>query len=509
MNNRRLQPDLTLQTWDIQDLSSCQADSTGKLIRKSDSSKQLTSAQTSTALDLRSLSLKETAHLRAAYYWLNCYTPHSTESPSERIKGFLEAAHFLEQLQAWDLLSEIIVCTPDASSAITLHKQLEVWGLLRERIQLFQPLIGKISPELDFLCLNGLGESFSYLCQYADAIASYKQNLKLSKDTGNIWGQLTTLEGLGFCHLYWGRYEEGKEYFEKAIWLIEKVQPSSNQSRDIALTYSRSLAGLGYIMYFLRQFSKGIHYGQKSLQLAQSRHDIHSQWMALGALAICYSQQGKHTKASRCIQQRLTLKHHGISAHDQLTALIDLGATYCYQLKFTEAIKCLEEVIAKSKVLGSVRGRCQASMLLGFIYCWQNKAKLSLEKSQHSLQLAQQFDYSHFESQSYSQLSYVYSGLGKCEQAITLAYQALETSEHISSQPVFYNACGLMALGLAQIQNRQILSGIRSILESLLLLPPCSATDGQIILALLLKRISQWFKIKDWKIKQSNMIKPN
>lgn len=486
---------LTLQTWNIQDLLNCQTDSAGNLINKSDLCKPLKSSQTDVALDFRPLSIKETAHLRAAYYWLNCYTPDPAEPPSERIKGFLESAHCLEQLQAWDLLSEILFCIPDTSSSKALHEQLEVWGLLQERIQLFQPLIGKISRELDFLCLNGLGESFSYLCQYADAIAAYQQNLKLSQSTGNIWGQLTTLEGLGFCHLYRGHYEQGKQYFEDALLLIPSVPPSHDQSQDIARTHSHSLAGLSYIMYFLRQFSQGIHYGQQSLDLAQSSQNIQSQWMALGAMAICFSQLGKHTQASRCTEQRLALKHHEISAHDQLIALIDLGATYCYQRKFTEAIECLEKVISQSKVLGNIRGQCQASMLLGFIYCWQNKAELSIERSQHSLKLAEQFDYTHFQSQSYSQLSYVYSGLGDGKQAITLAHQALKSSEHISFRPVFYKACGLMVLGLAQIQNRQYLLGLYAISASFVKLPPWSAADSQLILALLLKRISKWLSI--------------
>lgn len=486
---------LTLQTWNIQDLLNCQTDSAGNLINQSDLFKPLKSPQTDVALEFRPLSIKETAHLRAAYYWLNCYTPDPAEPPSERIKGFLESAYCLEQLQAWDLLSEILFCIPDTSSSKPLHEQLEVWGLLQERIQLFQPLIGKISRELDFLCLNGLGESFSYLCQYANAIASYQQNLKLSQSTGNIWGQLMTLEGLGFCHLYRGHYEQGKQYFEDALLLIPSIPSSYAPSQDIARTHSRSLAGLSYVMYFLRQFSQGIHYGQQSLDLAQSSQNIQSQWMALGAMAICYSQLGKQTQASRCNEQRLALKHHEISAHDQLIALIDLGATYCYQRKFTEAIQCLEEVISQSKVLGSVRGQCQASMLLGFIYCWQNKAELSIERSQQSLKLAEQFDYTHFQSQSYSQLSYVYSGLGDCKQAITLAHQALKSSKHIAFRPVFYKACGLMVLGLAQVQNRQYLLGLCSILASFVQLPPWSATDSQLILAFLLKRISKWLSI--------------
>lgn len=493
--SERLQSSLTLQTWNIQDLSNCQTDSNGKLSCKADLLKQLKSSRTSTALNSRPLSLKKIAHLRAAYYWLNGYTPDPTKPPSEQIKGLLESAHFLEQLQAWDLLSEILFYIPDTSSSKPLYELLEVWGLLQERIKLFQPLIGKISPELDFLCLNGLGESYSYLCQYTDAIESYQQNLQLSQSISNIWGQLTTLEGLGFCHLYRGHYEQGKQYFEEALLLIKNIQLSHHQEKDIARTHSRSLAGLSYIMYFLRQFSQGIDYGQKSLHLAQNSQNIQSQWMALGAMAICYSQQGKHTLASRCIKQRLTLKHYEISAHDQLISLIDLGATYCYQLKFTEAIQSLEEVISRSIVLGSIRGQCQASMMLGFIYCWQNKVELSIERSQQSLKLAEQFDYAHFQSQSYSQLSYVYSGLGDCKRAINLAHKALKASEHISSRPVFYKACGLMVLGLAQVQDRQFFSGIRSILASLIQLPPWSATDSQIIWAFLLKRISKWCKI--------------
>lgn len=482
---------LSLQAWTTQDLLNCKVTAEGKLVRYGERLSGRHSEE-KPGLALRSLTSKETAHLRAAYYWLNGYRPNLSDSPTEQIKGFLEAAQDLQQLQAWELVSEILLCTPHSSISQPLHIQLGTWGLLREQIALYEPLIGKVNPALDSICLNGLGKAHTYLSNYPEAVESYQSNLQLTESNKSNLGRLETLEGLGFCYLYWGKYKPAQRYYLEHLSLSNKIQLSDDFSRAIQGRQARVLAGLGYIMYFLRQFRKGVRYSRQSLKLAGTIQDVQSQWMALGAMAICYSQRGKHRQASDCLKKRLALSSYDISAHDRLTGLIDLGATYCYQLKFKAAIDCLQEVITEAKKLGNVRGQCQALMLLGFIYCWQDKEQLSIEKSEQCLNLSKRFDFEQFESQSCSQLSYVYSSIGEVDEGIIYANQALQAAHRVKSKDSLYKACGLMVLGLAKIEQGEFWSGIQSIAASFIKLPPWAAVDSRIIFALFVKRVMNW-----------------
>ncbi|MCM1981634.1 tetratricopeptide repeat protein [Lyngbya confervoides] len=487
---------LTIHQWRIQDLSGCQLTPQGQLIRQVEQVQAIQSvAQNRSGISSpRNLTAQETAHLRAAYFWLNQYQHSHPSSVKEQVKGLMEGVYALEQLKAWTWLCELLFYVP-ANGSYPLYQQLELWGLVHEQVQLFQALLGQVDAQMDMLCLRGLGNAHTYLSQYSQAVHFFEGCLHIAQAQRNVQAITQALEGLGFCYLYWGKYELAQELFLKQLQSAVELLDADN-SDEIAYGSGRAMAGLAYSSYFLRRYRKGIHYAAQSMMRSQEHSDTQSQWMALGAMAICYSQMGKHAQASQCLQQRLTLKNQGVNRHDELINLIDLGATYCYQLQFHKAIQALEQVTLEAQELGNVRVQCQAAMLLGFIYCWQDEAQLSIEKSQFGLQLAHQFKYDHFESQCYSQLSYVYSGLGDSQQALFLATQALKAAEHVSFQPALYKACGLMALGLAKIQSCQVLSGFSSILASLIQIPPWSAADGRIIFALLIKRAFKWVGIR-------------
>lgn len=485
---------LSLQAWTTQDLLNCKVTAEGGLVRGGERLPGRHSEEKS-GLGLRSLTVKETAHLRAAYYWLNHYQPNSSESPSEQIQGLLEAAHDFRELQAWKSMSEILLCKPNPSSLKPLHEQLDDWGLLHEQVSLYQPLVGKVSPALDSLCLHGLGRTYKYLGQYLQAIEFYKGSLQIAQSSNNYSAQAKTLEGLGFCYLDWGKHKIAERYFLKQLSLSKKAQLSDSVAWKPQEGQARALAGLGNAMFFLRQFQKGIRYSQRSLELSQKMLDVRSQWMALGAMAICYSQQGKYQKALACLEKRLALSRDGINPHNQLTGLIDLGATYCYQFNFDAAIAYLEEAVTKAERLSDTRNQCQALKMLGFVYGWQNKHLLSIERSQQSLRLAEQFRFEQFESQSCSQLSYVYSSLGETDKAIFYAKQALQASERVKPENALYKACGLMALGLAKVESGEIGSGAQSIATSFITLPPWTAADSKIIFAAFLRRVLQWLKL--------------
>ena len=481
---------LSLRSCSVQDLLNCKATTDGKL---SPSPHCLpTEAHEGSDLQLRSLTAKENVYLRAAYYWINQYQPPPSASPLIQVKGLLEAAYSLEKIRAWELISEILFFIPIAENQTPLHEQLGIWGLVHEQISLYRSLLKKVNAELDALCLNGLGNAYIYLSQYPKAVEYFGENLELAYANHNPLAQIKSLEGLGFCYLYWGKYDSAEQSFQQQLSLVNSLSQSTSWSQNLDREKSRAMAGLGYCMYFLRRFRKGVRYTQQSLVFSKNSQDHQSQWMALGAMAICYSQLGKHRQASECVKQRLNINHQSISRHDQLTALIDLAATYCYQLDFVSAIDRLEQVIAQAQALGNTRAQCQASMLLGYIYCWQGHYQSSIKRSQNSLKLAQEFGYKQFESQSYSQLSYVYSALGQLDKAIAYADQALETAQQVKSQNVLYQACGLMVLGLAKVQQGGLRAGMYAILASLVKLPLWAGTDSRIILAFLIKRIMLW-----------------
>jgi hypothetical protein len=96
----------------------------------------------------RQPTIREKAHLRAAFYWLKHYQPNSP-SQLDTVKGYLEAAHHLGQLEVWDLVCQILFVSI-SSDRLPLHEQLGTWGLYPEQIDLCEPLVGKVNHELNY-----------------------------------------------------------------------------------------------------------------------------------------------------------------------------------------------------------------------------------------------------------------------------------------------------------------------------------------------------------------------
>lgn len=491
--NKLSKTTVSLQTWTEQELLSCSLSTNGSLVRAQYLGLSPKEAESS-SVQVKKLTPREKAHLRAAYYWLNQYQPKNTESPLEQVKGLLESAYYLQEIGAWELVSEILNVAPSQTHLQPFHQQLGTWGYFREQINVYQPLVGKVNSSLDHLCLNGLGNAHTYLSQYSLAVSYHQQNLNLAVSDDNCLAQLTALSGLGECYMLWGKYDLAEKCLLKHLALIPLVERHSFLCEKVDRAKSRALSLLSYVMYFLRRYRQGVQYGQQSLKLARSTEDFQSEWMALGAMALSYSQLGKHQKAMTCLKERFQKRHQNPDRHQKLIALIDLGATYCYQLDFEAAITCLEEVIDCAKEIGNVRGQCQASMLLGFIYCWQDRGQLSLSRSEQCLILAQQSKYFHFESQAYSQISYVYSSLGKNNKAVIYAKKALNAARKIEFDNTLYKACGLMALGLSKIQQKNFFTGFKTIIASFTTLPPWAASDSKLILALFVKRLTKWMQ---------------
>lgn len=478
---------LTLTHGSEQDILNCKVSYDGKFLTENSFEPQHSSSPLALAPP-KSLSYKQKSALRAAYYWINTYLTESSYSPSVKIQSVLEAIYSLEQIQAWELIQEILVFQLNPEGKYPLHQQFRKWGFAKEQLALYQVLLGKINSAFDLLCLNGLGFAQAQLGDYPNATYYFSQCLSLGHQQENDMAINQALYGLGYCHMYWGKHHQAIAYFKQQLNKLKIIQKKEEISFELVREQGRALAGIGYCMYFTRRYQQGIEYNQRSLEISQRYQDIETQWIAWGSLALIYSQLGSSKQAVACFQERLKLDHEQIDEYHQILAQIDLGASYCYQRQFSNAIQSLESALKQSKHRNFIRGECQAFRLLGFIYSWQGKSEQAIETLEKGLLIAQQFHYLHYQSQIYALLSYVYSGSNRLKQSIHYAHKSIHIAHRIHSNNSLYKAGGIVALGIAQLQSGKFWSGFLLILKSVIILPPWKHEDSKILLALIYKR---------------------
>ncbi len=457
----------------------------------------------------RQPTLGEKAHLRAAFYWLKHYQPDSQGFQLEQVRGYLEAAHHLGQVEAWDLICQILLVRLD-NNCVPLHEQLGIWGFYREQIDLCEPLLDKVNPELDCLCLNNLGFAYTHLCQYQIAVSHYQRLLELARKIGNKEAQAKALGGLGLCYGNWGQYQKAWDYCQQQLLVLNQIdeigfrnqsenadslksvreQDSDHADWSNLVARGQTLVTLGYLEIHLRRYRKAVDYCQQAIAIAHSINDTQTQWYALGRLAVANAQLGKHSKALSALQQQYQQRHQNHNRRQVSAVLINLGLVYCYRRNFPAARNCVQELLEINQESGDVAAQCYALLILTFIYIWQDEVQLAMARTQQCLSLARQYGYQHHESQSLSQLSYLYSDLGEIPKALDYGEQALAIAQTVNNS--LFKGIALAVLGLANLEGGKFRDSLRLITASFIVLPPWRGGDSKLLLALIFKRLFKY-----------------
>jgi tetratricopeptide (TPR) repeat protein len=491
---------------------------------------------------IRQPTFQEKANLRASFYWLNVYRSQPESSPQKDVQGYLEAVQHLIQIEAWDLVQQILslpVSNADNQSppelgdlggsrdlethSVTLnpsnvsmtsakteqqnekiahlptptfHQQLGTLGFYREQIEIYQTILGKISPEVDCFYLEDLGNAYTSICDYETAIGCYQRLLSLAAQLLSPIAEAKALGGLGRCYAFWGQYQVALKYCHRQLKLLDSIHLSSlentrssaeNIQECIQTERGRTLAALGYLAYFRKQPREAIHYFQESLAIAQLLHDTQTEWYALGGLAIAYSQLGKHSQAIAALETQSQQPH--LNSYQANASLLNLATAYLYQFNFPAVIECQQKLIARSRKSRDIRSQCYALIYIAFIYFVQNKDPQAIEPLQQSLVIAQQFHYRQLESQALAIFACIYSRQQECQKAMDYAQQALAIAQSQEDIIPRYAAFAHAALGFAHFAQGNIWSGLRAFIASFTILPPWNSKDGKLMLVVILKRL--------------------
>jgi tetratricopeptide (TPR) repeat protein len=497
---------------------------------------------------IRQPTFQEKANLRASFYWLNLYRPQPESSPQQNVQGYLEAVQHLIQIEAWELVQQILflpvsnatnqsppilgdlgglmdsettsvalntsisITTTETEQEIdtthspsnqtdqqttqTFQQQLGIWGFYREQIEIYQTLLGKICPEVDCLYLEDLGNAYTSICNYETAISCYQHLLNLAHQLHNQLTEAKALGGLGRCYTFWGQYQVARQYCHQQLKLLDSIhssalvntrQSAENIQECIQTERGRTLAALGYLAYFRKQPREAIGYCQESLAIAQRLHDTQTEWYALGGLAIAYSQLGKHSQAIAALETQSRQPH--LNSYQANASLLNLATAYLYQFNFPAVIECQQKLIARSRKSGDIRSQCYALIYIAFIYFVQNKDSQAIEPLQQSLAIAQQFRYRQLKSQALAIFACIYSRQQERQKAMDYAQQALEIAQSQEDIIPRYAAFVHAALGFAHFAQGNIWSGIRAFIASFTILPPWSSKDGKLMLVVILTRL--------------------
>lgn len=197
---------------------------------------------------------------RAVAQWITDYKPKSDATNLEKIRGYLETFYHFCKVQDWLRGSEIIFTRLNTPINDELHWQLSIWGYYREQIELYNQLVGKLSPKLEGLFRGNLGTAYSALGNYTQAIDYYQQSLTIAREIGDRQGEGNWLGNLGAAYHSLGDYPQAIDYYQQSLAIAREISDHYGEAL--------SLYKLARVHFKLDDRTQTLKYCNQALSLA-------------------------------------------------------------------------------------------------------------------------------------------------------------------------------------------------------------------------------------------------
>nr|WP_322665048.1 CHAT domain-containing protein [Dendronalium sp. ChiSLP03b] len=310
---------------------------------------------------------------------------------------------------------------------------------LQESMKLYQE-IGDRTGEAN--ALWRLGEMNFTLGKYQKAIFLYNQSLRLMQDVGNQPSIVQILERLSNTYFNIGDEKLGKELQERATALRRKI---GNPDREAAF-----LSNVGLMHETQGEYAQAIYFHSQQLAIAKENNNRNLQVYSLQNLAAAYRQLKQYPHAIALYQQELELaQQSGDKSLTNLTLKL-LAETYENQGDLEQAIAFYQQQLALTEKSQNPVNKADLIKKLGRAYSFAGQYDKALALYQEQLASAKAAKDIFSQGMALNNLAFVFLKSGKfndAEQTLsdsTKAWQFLRsnlgnTNDYAAEQANTYN----------------------------------------------------------------------
>ena len=274
--------------------------------------------------------------------------------------------------------------------------------------------------------LNNIGSSYTYQGNYAKAIESYTQSLKIKEEIGNKKGIAHSLNNIGVIYKEQGDYAKAIESYTQSLKIEEEV----GDKKGIAI----SLNNIGGIYTNQGDYAKAIDYCIQSLKIEEEIGNKQGIAASLNNIGDIYSHQGDNVKAIDYYNQSLKIEEAIGSKRGMANTLNNFGSIYKEQGDYTKAIDYHNQSLKIKKELGDKKGISGSLNDIGNIYKEQGDYTKSFEYSQQSLSIALEIGAALETKQAASSLWKVNKKLGRYKESLEMHELFIATRDSMDSE---------------------------------------------------------------------------
>lgn len=308
--------------------------------------------------------------------------------------------------------------------------------------------------------LNRLGLCCNRLRRPSEAIAYFRQSLKLCSPQGYSDDIMTALNGMGNAHHDLGEYREAMECHQEHCLIAQSIDDRSSIASALgnigivydslgeyrtALEHHRAHLGIaqaiddqhgvmsalgnaGLAHQNLGEFGDAIENHQESLRIAQALDDTDGILCALSGLGIACLRTGDGRKAVQYHQEHLRIAQ-AVGDPDIGGAYGNLGNAYHSVGEYTKASECHEQRLHVAQAIGDLRGIATALGNLGGALHRLGEYSAAVEYHQELLCISQEMGNRSGVGVALCNMGIAYKNLGEYEKAI----EHLQEYFHVSA----------------------------------------------------------------------------
>ena len=241
------------------------------------------------------------AERQAAQLWLTDYEPAPNAPNLETLRGYLEAFEHYYAVKDWQAAKDL----PDTEleTGQPLHWQLYYWSYYRELMVLQSKALTIAreinNPKGEGAALKSLGNAYTALEQYEQAIDHHQQSLSIAREIGNRQGKVNALNNLGIVYNNLGQYEQAIDHYQQSLTIAREISDRRGEGN--------ALGNMGATFLKIGQYPASLTHIRAALEIFREIGDRGNEAEALKNLAALHQALGEIETARRYCQQALAL----------------------------------------------------------------------------------------------------------------------------------------------------------------------------------------------------------
>jgi len=321
---------------------------------------------------------------------------------------------------------ELLQAIPDQNRKLEILNSLAVASIQQRE---FQRALGpgmraeRLAREMNHrpalaLALQNVGEAYRVLNDFERSFEKFAEAARLYEEIGDLAGLGRTLYLTGISYRLMSDYSQALEYQVRAHRACEQAGFRWGMAaalNDIGLTYEE-----------LGQYSKALDSYQKVLDILEEEGDEASAARVQNNIGNLYRAQGEPALALEYYRRSLKIKEEHDDKYGIANALCDIGMAYQDLGDLDRALELYRRALEMKEADGYKKGMVRTLRRIASAHQQKGKPLPAVETLQGALAIASDINARGDVQSIYRELSEVYAGMGRFEEALE-AFRQHET----------------------------------------------------------------------------------